>query len=71
VDSVPARRVILVACAVLALSMFPLALVPAGVTAPGVGLIAFGLALMGRDGLMAAVGYALAMISLALHAAVL
>ncbi len=59
VASAAARSAILALCALLALSMLPLGLVPWGVTAPALALIAFGLALAARDGLMAAAGYAL------------
>jgi hypothetical protein len=40
--------------------MIPLAAVPWGVTFPAAGLVALGLAMMTRDGLAAALGYALA-----------
>jgi hypothetical protein len=54
----PARMAILAAVALLALTMFPLAFVPWGVTAPSLGIIAFGLALIARDGAFAIAGYA-------------
>lgn len=53
-----ARGVILMAIAVLALTMFPLAFVPWGVTAPSFGIVAFGAALLARDGVFALAGYA-------------
>ena len=52
-----ARTVLHATIIVLALTMYPLALVPWGVTAPAVALVAFGLALIARDGLMALIGY--------------
>lgn len=55
--STPARVAIKIAVALLALSMFPLAIVPYGVTAPAAGVVAFGLALIARDGAMALAGY--------------
>ena len=58
------RMVISVAAALLAVSMYPLALVPWGVQAPAAGLVAFGLALMARDGLFALFGYALSGLTL-------
>lgn len=54
-----ARFAIKIAIAALALTMFPLAIVPYGVTAPAFGIVAFGLALIARDGLMAVAGYCL------------
>lgn len=59
-DSDAARWLILLCAAVLALSMFPLALIPWGVQAPSMGIVALGLALMSRDGVMALIGYAFA-----------
>ena len=59
VDSRPARTAISAAAAVLALLMFALSLVPLGSLLPGIGLVLFGLALMGRDGIFALAGYVL------------
>lgn len=53
------RALIVLATVLLAFSLFPLALVPWGAEPPALGILAFGLALMRRDGLMALVGYAL------------
>mgnify|MGYP006273590073 FL=1 len=47
------------ASATLAAAMFPLAIVPWGVVPPALGLVAFGLAMIARDGVMALIGYAL------------
>lgn len=58
------RAAISLAAALLAVSMYPLALVPWGVEAPAAGLVAFGLALMARDGLFALLGYAMAAVTL-------
>ncbi|WP_118133578.1 exopolysaccharide biosynthesis protein [Oceanicella sp. SM1341] len=60
----PARVVIALCAAALAVAMYPLAVVPFGVTAPAAGLLAFGLALMARDGFFALAGYALAAVTL-------
>ena len=54
-----ARVAIKIGIAVLAVTMFPLAIVPYGVTAPAFGIVAFGLALIARDGAMAIAGYVL------------
>jgi hypothetical protein len=54
-----ARAVIKIAVAVLSLTMFPLAFVPWGVTVPAFAIVAFGLALIARDGVFALVGYVL------------
>lgn len=54
-----ARAALKAAVAVLAVTMFPLAFVPWGVTAPAVGIVAFGIALIARDGLFALIGYAM------------
>lgn len=51
------RGGIVFAIVVLALTMYPLAFVPWGVTAPSLGVVAFGLALIARDGLFALIGY--------------
>lgn len=53
------RRVIAVCLCLLALTMFPLALVPWGVQAPAAAVVFFGVAIIGRDGVFAAIGYAL------------
>ncbi|MBY8974400.1 exopolysaccharide biosynthesis protein [Rhodobacteraceae bacterium NNCM2] len=55
---------IAVASALLAVSMYPLALIPWGVQAPATGIVAFGLALIARDGLFALLGYALSGLTL-------
>ena len=52
-----ARGAIIAASTLLALSFLPLSLIPWGVGAPAFALVAFGLALLGRDGLFALVGY--------------
>ncbi len=53
-----AARAIIIACStVLALMYLPLSIVPWGVGAPAFALIAFGLALIGKDGLFALFGY--------------
>lgn len=53
------RRLVAVAISVLALTMVPLALVPWGVFPAALAITAFGIAITGRDGLFALVGYAL------------
>ena len=53
----PAKTLILATVAGLAVTMFPLAFVPWGVTAPAFGIVAFGLAMIARDGVFALVGY--------------
>lgn len=58
------RTAISLAAALLAVSMYPLALVPWGVQAPAAGIVAFGLALMARDGLFALLGYAMVAVTL-------
>ena len=54
------RRMLALAVCLLALAMFPLALVPWGVQAPATGIVLLGVALIGRDGAFALGGYALA-----------
>lgn len=61
--SATARAIIRLCAAILAVSMVPLALVPWGVQPPALGLVALGLALIARDGAMAAIGYALAAVT--------
>ena len=52
-----ARTVMHVVVALLALSMYPLSLIPMGVAAPAIALVAFGLAMLSGDGVMALIGY--------------
>ncbi len=54
----PQRAAIAVAASVLGMCMVPLELVPWGSTVPALGVVTFGLALIGRDGLFALVGVA-------------
>ena len=61
--STAARLAIKIAVGILAIAMFPLEVVPWGVTAPAVGIVAFGLAMIARDGLFALIGYALAAVT--------
>jgi hypothetical protein len=63
VEGAAPRKIAAVAAAVLALAMIPLAIVPWGVQAPATGILAFGLALMRRDGLFALLGYVFAAIT--------
>ncbi|SOH92669.1 Uncharacterized conserved protein [Monaibacterium marinum] len=52
-----ARLGITVVCAGLAMSIFVLGFVPFAAMPPSFAILAFGLALLGRDGLMALIGY--------------
>lgn len=58
------RRLIAAVMCVLALTMIPLALVPWGVQPPATAIVLFGVALMGRDGLFAVLGYALSAVTI-------
>lgn len=51
------RGLVLVAVAVLAVTLYPLAFVPFGANAPALGMLAFGLGLITSDGLIILVGY--------------
>lgn len=62
-ETMVARMAIKIAIAFLALTMFPLAFVPYGVTPAAVGIVAFGLALIARDGAMAVVGYVMSAVT--------
>lgn len=53
------RRLIASVVCGLALTMYPLALIPWGVQPPATAIVFFGVAMMGRDGLFAALGYLL------------
>ncbi len=53
----PGSYVLASTCALLGLSMWPLALVPMGVAPPGIAVTLFGLALTLRSGLLALLGY--------------
>ena len=57
------RWIIILAAAILAVTFYPLAFVPFGVTAPALGVLALGLGLMACDGLLVLVGYALAAVT--------
>ncbi|MEO1550423.1 MAG: exopolysaccharide biosynthesis protein [Pseudomonadota bacterium] len=49
----------IIACSILlALTFYPLALIPWGVQPPALAILAFGLALLGKDGFLALAGYA-------------
>lgn len=61
--SAAARLAMKIAVAILAIAMFPLEVVPYGVTPAAAGIVAFGLAMIARDGLFALVGYALAAVT--------
>lgn len=52
------RRLMAAAISVLALVMLPLALIPWGVFPPALAITAFGIAITGRDGVFALIGYA-------------
>ncbi|MBU2580358.1 MAG: exopolysaccharide biosynthesis protein [Alphaproteobacteria bacterium] len=58
------RRVAAVAMCLLALTMFPLALVPWGVQAPATAIVMLGVAMIGRDGLFALIGYVLSVLTI-------
>jgi len=53
----PARVLISIVCAVLAASVFVLGFVPFAMLPAAAAIFAFGLALIGRDGLLALIGY--------------
>lgn len=57
------RWIIAAAAALLAVTFYPLAFVPFGVTAPALGVLALGLGLMACDGLLVLVGYVLAAVT--------
>ena len=48
---------IAVACILLAISFYPLAIVPFGVLAPGVAVTMFALGITARDGLLVLLGF--------------
>ncbi len=53
-----AQGFIILCCALLALAFLPLSFIPWGVGLPAAAITGFGLALLGKDGLFALVGYA-------------
>jgi hypothetical protein len=53
------RWTIMVAATIFAVTFYPLAFVPYGVTVPALGVLALGLGLMACDGLLVLIGYAL------------
>jgi hypothetical protein len=55
----PAVSILALTCMLLAVSMFPLALLPFAVAIPGMAICLFALGLTLRDGLLVAIGYAL------------
>ena len=64
--TVPWTYVVAVICIGLALTMYPLALVPWGVMPPSAALIVFGLGLMSADGLLVGMGIAISFCAFAL-----
>ncbi len=66
VGGIVQRRVIATGMCILALTMIPLALVPWGVLPPATAIVAFGVAMIGRDGFFAALGYILSAFTLAI-----
>ncbi len=54
------RWIISAVAALLAITFYPMAVVPWGVTVPALGILFFGLGLMGGDGLFVLLGYAFA-----------
>jgi hypothetical protein len=58
------RRLIAGTMCVLALTMFPLAVIPWGVFPSALAITAFGIAITGRDGAFALAGYALTVVAL-------
>ena len=59
VATAPARALLIAAAAAMAVTFYPLAFVPWGVTMPALGALAIGLALLSGDGLLALFGYLL------------
>ena len=57
VEPVPAQAAIAITAFLLALSIFVLSFIPWAVLIPAIAVMAFGLALMSRDGLLALTGY--------------
>ncbi|WP_316015144.1 exopolysaccharide biosynthesis protein [Roseobacter sp. HKCCA0434] len=57
VNNAAARTLISVICALLALSIYILGFVPFAMLPAAIAIMAFGLALLGRDGLLALIGY--------------
>lgn len=57
------RWILSIAAVLLALTFYPLAFVPFGVTAPAAGVLALGLGLMAGDGLLVLIGYALSAVT--------
>ena len=59
VSSGVGQKAIALVCCFLALTMFPLALVPWGVFPPALAVMIFGVAILAKDGLLALFGYGL------------
>lgn len=54
-----ARTALVVGAAIMAVALMPMELVPSGSTVPAIAIVAFGLALIARDGAFALLGYAM------------
>ncbi|MCB9959298.1 MAG: exopolysaccharide biosynthesis protein [Rhodospirillaceae bacterium] len=67
----PWTHVTALVCVVMAAMMYPMAIVPWGVTAPSFALIVLSLGVTAHDGLLSAIGWALALGTLALGAVLL
>lgn len=59
-----ARWALIAGAALMALALIPMEVVPWGATAPALALIAFGLALIARDGALALFGYVMVAVTL-------
>lgn len=62
----PANRIVAVLCLLLALTMFPLALLPFAVAVPGTAIMFFALGLTTRDGLLILAGFVFSALAIAL-----
>ena len=62
----PANRVVALLCLLLALTMFPLALLPFAVAVPGTAIMFFALGLTTRDGLLILAGFVFSAVAIAL-----
>lgn len=60
----PAPRLVSMICILLALTMYPLALIPWGVVAPSLAILFLSLGLLSRDGLVVAAGLAITLVAI-------
>lgn len=58
------RTALVIGAAIMAVALMPMELIPSGSTLPALAIVAFGLALIARDGALALFGYAMVIVTI-------